>query len=115
MNILWLFDTCGYIFGPAILIAGLCGVGMCLRARSPSSTRRARRAALVAALSPVIVGVCGAASGLVVWWVAAVPTAPWLPLGKVCLAGLVVAALPLGWALLLLRSRPNSIDTVPIE
>jgi hypothetical protein len=53
--------------------------------------------------------------GLLVWWFAHVPGAPWLALGKVCLAGLVVAALPLGWSLFLIRCRPNSGGTVSAE
>jgi hypothetical protein len=115
VNILWLFDTCGWIFGPAILLAGLCAVALCLRASRRSSSRRGRGVALAAAGSPLAVAVCGAVIGLVVWWAAQVPEAPWLALGKVCLAGLVVAALPLGWALFLLRGRPNSADTVQVE
>jgi hypothetical protein len=111
MNILWLFDTCGYIVGPAIWLAGLCAVGLCLRASRPSSTRRSRRVALAAAVSPVAVALCGVVFGLVVWWAAHVPDAPWLALGKVCLAGLVVAGLPLVWALFLLRSGPHSAGT----
>jgi hypothetical protein len=103
VNILWLFDTCGYIVGPAIMLAGLCAVGLCLWASLPASTRRVRRVALAAAVSPLAVGACGAVFGFIVWWSAHDPGSPWLGLGKVCLAGLAVAALPLVWALLLLR------------
>ncbi len=115
MGILWLFDTCGYIVGPAIIGAGLVAVGLCLRASRRSSTPRTRRFAVVASMSPVVVGLCGAVFGFLVWWTARVPNAPWLALGKVCLAGLVVAAVPLFWSLLLLRARRNPVGTVRVE
>jgi hypothetical protein len=108
MNLLWLFDSCGFIVGPAILLAAVCAVVLCFRASRSSSSRRARRLALAAAVSPVAVAVCGAASGFIVWWSAGLVESPWVALGKVCLAGLVIAALPVGWALFLLRCQPNS-------
>jgi hypothetical protein len=44
----------------------------------------------------VAVGIYGPVFGLALCWIARVPDAPWLALGKVRLAGLVAAALPLG-------------------
>jgi len=107
---LWLFDSCGYLVGPAILLAGLCAVGLCGWASRPASSRRARRVALVAAAAPIVIALCGVLFGLIMCWLAQAPDSPWGALGKVCLAGLVVAALPLAWAMWLLRRRPHSVE-----
>lgn len=103
MNALWLFDSCGYIIGPAILLAGLCGIVLCLWASRNASTRRTRQWALAVALAPIVIGLIGVVFGYVVWQSSNIPETPWGPLGKVLLAGVVVAAGPLLWATLLLR------------
>jgi hypothetical protein len=113
MNPLWLFDTCGYVVGPAILAAGLLAIGLCLGASRPSATRRRRLSALAAAASPAAVGLAGAAFGFVVWWASGAPGAPWAARGKVCLAGAAVAAVPLAWSALLLRGGRGSGGAAP--
>src|ERR1700676_4718132 len=115
MNLLWLFDTCGYIVGPAILAAGLLAIGLCLWASRPSTPRRGRRRALVVAASPAAVGLGGAAFGFVIWWTAGAQGAPWAALGKVCLAGAVGAPGPLAWAVLLPRSGRGSGGSASVE
>jgi hypothetical protein len=109
MSILWLFDTCGWILGPAILLAGVAALGLCLWATCQFTLRRrTQRLAVSVSLLPLVLGICGALVGAVLWLSLAWPisTADGLQaLGKVCLAGLVVSAVPLVWALLLLRLR----------
>ena len=107
MNILWLFDTCGLIFGPAIMLAGVFALGLCLWSSLRSTPPSALRRVIAMALAPAILGVGGAVFGLGVWWTQNVPGAPWWALGKVILAGMVVSAVPLIWALLLFRGRRN--------
>jgi len=108
MNILWLFDTCGYIFGPAIMVAGVVPVLLCAGVTFRSTSRRTQRLAVALAVSPLALGLCGFLVGLVVCWSASLPSVPWLALGKVCLAGAAVSVVPLIWALLLFRTRRNS-------
>jgi presenilin-like A22 family membrane protease len=115
MNVLWLFDTCGYVFGPAIMAAGVFAVALCAMASRPSSPRSARHRAVAVALLPAAIGLCGALFGLAVWWVDRVPVPPWLALGKVCLAGLAMSALPLIWSLLLARARRDSASPAAAE
>jgi hypothetical protein len=109
MNILWLFDSCGYIFGPAILSAGLLALGLCLWANLAQRAERLNRIAAVFSLGPVVLGLCGALFGLGLLWylgkLGDIRADNWVALGKVCLAGLVVTIPPLLWSLLLLRGR----------
>ena len=109
MGILWLFDTCGLMVGPAIWAAGLFALWRCLRASRRTSPPRSRRVAALLSLLPFAVGICGAIFGLILWQVTAQPARNpqdvWGNLGKVCLAGLVVTSLPLLWSLILLRQR----------
>ena len=110
MNVLlWLFSTCGLIFGPAIMLAGLVALGLCLLASRRASPPRSRRNAFFASLLPLVVAVCGALVGLVLWlalgYSSGSPLENGLALGQVCLAGLVVSFLPLLWSVLLLRLR----------
>jgi hypothetical protein len=104
-NILWLFNTCGPVVGLSMFAAGLVALGLCAWATRPASSPKGRRIAMRAALAPIVVGLCGALSGLVYFGARNLTGADWLSLGKVCLAGLVVSAVPLVWALLLLRLR----------
>jgi hypothetical protein len=118
MGILWLFNTTGWFVGPAIMLAGLVALILCLRASSWARSSGARRAAVISSLVPFAVGVCGVLFGLGVWWwsgqVAVNPWDPWLALGKCCLAGLVVTVVPLVWAVVLLRMQrdvpPNAMS-----
>jgi hypothetical protein len=107
--VLALFSTTGWIFGPAILLAGSVALFLCVRASLSPRPHRARRAALVSLL-PLAVSVCGALVGLgliltLAGGLSAVPRSSWLALGQCCLAGLVVTALPLLWSLVLLCLR----------
>jgi hypothetical protein len=114
VRILWLFDTCGSIVGPAILGAGLLALALCLRASRPASSPKARRAAVAVALLPAAFGPLGALFGLIVRRLYPVPGDHWSALGKVCLAGLVVAAVPLAWSLLLARARRGPDGRLPV-
>lgn len=103
-----LFSTCGYIIGPAILLAGLAAVLLCVRASLRGSPPRAPWTALMSSLVPVVIALfVGVPFGLIVVWrageLAKDPGTLALNLGQMCLAGLVVTALPLAWSLLLLR------------
>ncbi len=104
-----LFDSCGYIFGGAIFLTGLIALGSCLWASMRSRSARAGRIALAFSLGPVAAGVCGALFGLglmaYLGELGQMKSDNWLYLGKVPLAGLVVAVPSLLWALLLLRLR----------
>jgi hypothetical protein len=106
VNVLWLFDTTGWIIGPVMLITGLLALVLCLRANNSASSPRAVRAALIASLLPLAAGVCAIGFGwAVVWYSGKIPedtTGIWLALGKACLAGLVVSLVPLSWSLGLL-------------
>ena len=115
MNVLWLFDTCGYLFGPAIMVAGAAAVILCAWATFRSTSRRSQRRALAVAGLPMLLGLCGFLVGLIICWNARVPGVPWLALGKVCLAGAAVSAVPLIWALLLCRNRGNTCSPVAGE
>jgi hypothetical protein len=107
MGFLSLFNSCGWIFGPAIFLAGLLALGLCLWASFQTRSRRAGYIALAWSASPVLLGVCGALVGLIVVWYAGLVMNGdvWMALGKVPVAGLVVAAPALLWALILLRLR----------
>ena len=114
MNILWLFDTCGYIFGPAMIIAGVFALFLCLRASRPSCPRSAQRRAVAIALSPALIGLCGALVGLALWAANRMAVDPWEACGKVCLAGMAVSAVPLIWSLLLLRGKPGAAKPLTV-
>jgi hypothetical protein len=104
-SILWLFDTCGLITGPAMWLAGLVAVALCVRA-----TRRAdsesRRLARWASLAPLAVGVAGVFAGLAFCAASHISADP-AALLKVTLAGLVVTLPALVWSLSLRRPRPR--------
>jgi hypothetical protein len=106
MGILWLFDSCGWIFGPAIMLAGLIALGVCLWASFKSALARV---AVGFALAPAALGICAALFGFgLIWYLGqlgAMKVDNWLYLGKACLAGLVVTMPPLAWSLALLRMR----------
>jgi hypothetical protein len=105
MGIQWLFNTTGWIFGPAILLAGLVALILCLRASLWARSYGPRRAAMIWSFVPFATAVCGALFGLgLVFVVGAGPTQEgWLALGKCCLAGLAVTVVPLAWAVVLVR------------
>lgn len=102
MNLLSLFNTTGWIFGPAILLAGGVALLSCLRASSWARNPPARRTAWVVSLFPAGAGVDAMAFGFAACW-RANQSVDWFALGKAGLAGLLVSAVPLVWAALLLR------------
>jgi hypothetical protein len=107
VNILWLFDSLGLIFGPLVFLAGITALFLCYRA-----THRAesgiRKTALIGSLTPFAVGICAAVFGIILFSgkPGGLQNEEWLSLGKACLAGLVVTAIPLVWSLMLFR-RPG--------
>lgn len=109
MGFFSLFNSCGWIFGPAIFLAGLVSLGLCGWASLESKSLRASRIAAAVSLSPVALGICGALFGVAFMWslgeLANMKSDNWLYLGKVPVAGLAVAAPSLVWALILLRLR----------
>lgn len=115
MNILWLFDSCGAIFGSAIMLAGIAAIILCVRATLRGNTRRNQRITIAVATLPFVLGICGFVFGIVFCWIAGVPNISWAALGKVCLAGAVVSVVPLIWALLLYRNRGNTGMPVIVE
>ena len=108
MNILWLFDTCGYIFGPAIMATGAIAVLLCAwatyRPHSRPLSRRGLRVVLGVAFAPLAVAFCGVLFGLGVCLANNVDVA-WGALGKVVLAGAVVSLVPVIWAFFLRARR----------
>jgi hypothetical protein len=106
MNVLALFDTTGFIIGPAMMLAGIVALVLCLRASRQPDSPRAKRVALLVSLLPFALGIFAIPFGLAAWAASGQGGTPdWLALGKACLAGLVVTAVPLVWSLLLLRPR----------
>lgn len=103
MNPLWLFDTCGWIFGPAIMAAGVIAITMCAWVTFGSASKRARRRTVALATLPLLLGICGFLVGLALAWNQDMTSEHWLALGKVCLAGAMVTLVPLPWALWLIR------------
>jgi hypothetical protein len=104
-SILWLFNTCGTIFGPAIWLAGIVAIVLCVRAtRRPSPERR--QLAFRASLAPFALGVLGVFVGLAVCAANQI-AADAGALLKVCLAGFVVTVPALVWSLSLPRPRPQ--------
>jgi hypothetical protein len=92
----------GYIFGPAMLLAGLIAVYMCVRASRAGAPDRARWVALAAALSPIAIGLLGAVFGaLVLWQVGAAAqdwANAWQYLACTVVFGVFVSLIPLVWA-----------------
>lgn len=107
MNILWLFDTAGLIFGPAIILAGIVALAMCVRSTVKPALRGGKT--ILVALMPFGLAIIGALVGLGIVLnegrPGGVPSDAWLALGKVCVAGLTVTALPLLWAVVLVRGK----------
>ena len=91
------------------LLAGFVALGLCLRASFRASPPRASRAAVTFSLLPFAIGICAALVGLGLWLAGVMPNVAQLDaalnLGKACLAGLVTTAVPLAWALTLVRLR----------
>jgi hypothetical protein len=109
MWFLWVFNTTGLIFGSAILVAGVVALGSCLRASLRAKPARTPRMAVTFSLLPFAFGICAALVGCGLWMTGAMPDVARLDaalnIGKACLAGLVTTAVPLAWALILVRLR----------
>ena len=106
MGILWLFDTTGMIIGPIMWLTGLVALVLCLRASTWARNLRAARVALATSSLPLLAGLCAIPFGVIVMWSAGqLDALNWGALVKACLAGLVVAAVPLIWSFALLRNQ----------
>lgn len=112
MWFLWLFDSTGWIFGPAILLAGVLALAMCLRESVGATTVKRRRAALAWSLLPFVLGIAAALVGAALWLAGTMPEVTTSNaarrLGKACLAGLITTTPPLAWAVALVRRRRAS-------
>ena len=108
MDFLAFLSTAGWIFGPAILLAGATSVVLCWRATRATSTDRDQRYAVVAASAPFALGCVGAVVGFIFWTVAGQPgdsATSFRALGQVILAGAYVSFLPFLWASGVRRAR----------
>jgi hypothetical protein len=99
------------IFGPPILLAGAAAGAMCGWATLRPNRRAARRAVWWA-ISPAAIGLMAVALGSVRWALfygpAASPWSQWWPaLGYTALFGVLVSAVPLAWAVALVRRAPT--------
>jgi hypothetical protein len=107
MWFLWLFNTTGLIFGSAILLAGVVALGLCLAATLRVSTPRSSRMAVTFSLMPFAIGICATLVGVGLWLAGVMPEVARMEaamnLGKASLAGLATTAVPLAWALALVR------------
>ncbi len=106
MALLWLFDTCGAIIAPLMWLTGLVAIGLCIRAMRRPESAQPPRIAMKASLLPLAFGLLGAIVGLMFFQdprTTLVEAS--LNMAKVCLAGLVVTAVPFVWSLSLMRSR----------
>ncbi len=104
-SVLWLFDSCGFIFGPAMFAAAGVALFLCARSTFGVPTKRTEQLLLPMSALPLLLGCCGFVVGVAVCWIENMPSFPWLVLGKVCLAGGVMSLLPLAWSLYLRRVR----------
>jgi hypothetical protein len=103
MIVLELFNTLGLIFGPLVFLVGIVALALCLRATKRPDSSYARRTALFGSLAPFVAGICAVIFGLIYCGILGLQV-HWLDLGKACLAGLVVTAIPLLWSLMLFRA-----------
>jgi hypothetical protein len=113
MNLLFLMvKSSGLLFGVSMLLAGLVALVLCARA-TWVRTSRTRRAAVIASLAPLVIGIIGAAVQAVLLWLAsqrgAVVAGDWPHLGYVVLFGLTISALPLLWSALLRHHRTEVV------
>lgn len=104
--VLWLFNTCGFIIGPLMWLAGLIAIGFCIRA---TRNHDRRSLAIKVSLAPFAVGILGMIWGLILLQNVQVPnnSEAWIAIQKVGLAGWVVTTVPLLWALSLRRPEPQ--------
>jgi hypothetical protein len=108
-DILFLFNSLGLIFGPAVFLAGLLALILCFRATRRRKSAPVGRSTVVVSLMPLTISICAALVGLAICigerraW----NNFDWTALGRCCLAGMVVSLVPLMWSLWLRRSRAN--------
>ena len=103
---------CGWLFGVPMLLAGVVALVLCLWA-TWLRTDRTRRAAVIASLTPLVIGCIGVPVGAVFLWLASQRgvdvSSDWLNLGNVVLFGLTVSAVPLLWSALLRYGRTGGV------
>ena len=101
--------SAGWLFGVPMLLSALAALVLCAWA-TWVRTDRARRAALIAALTPLVLGCIGVPVATVLLWRASLRgvdiSGDWVYLGYFALFALSLSAVPLLWSALLPR-RPS--------
>ena len=112
--IIEMIRSSGWMFGGAMLLAGLVALVLCARA-SWIRTDPARRAALIASITPLVLSFIGVLYGTVLLWHLSQDgldvADDWPRLGFIVLFGMTISYVPLLWSALLRRgpavaSRP---------
>jgi hypothetical protein len=109
MFILEWFRTPGPIFGPAMFLAGIVALILCVRATRRGSPEAARLA-MHCSILPLCIGICGSLFGLGLLLASGKPVGEqeWKLLGQCTMAGMVVTAVPLLWSYALrFRAQPQ--------
>ena len=101
-----MIKSSGWLFGGAMLLCGLVALVLCAWA-SWQRSGRTRRAAMIASLTPLLLGFIAVPVGMVFLWLASRDgkdyTGDWPQLGYVVLFGLTISAVPMMWSALLRR------------
>ena len=97
----------GWLFGGAMLLSGLVALILCARASWGVRAARARRAAMIASLVPLLLAFIAVPVGAVFMWRASQRgldvSDDWRYLGYIILYGLAFSAVPMLWSALLRR------------
>jgi hypothetical protein len=104
-----MLKSSGWVLGIPMLLSALAGLVLCAWA-TWVRTDRARRAALVAALTPLVLGCIGVPWATALTWRAGQrgwdTTGDWVHIGYFALSALSLSAVPLLWSALLRWRRP---------
>ena len=103
-----MLKSTGWLSGGAMLLAGLTALILCVLA-TWVRTPRARRAAVIASLTPIVLAFLAVPWGAMILWRASQRgediAGDWTHLGYIVLFGLTISVVPLLWSALL-RLRP---------